>query len=285
MILVTGATGYIGSHIVKKLKEFGYNHVCGIDTKVHNDCIKYLTHLTLGDIISYSSGKKYLAIIHCAGYISVEESMKNPSKYYTNNLMGTLNLLNLDCYNFIFASTAGAFDPISPYAKSKIAAEDCIKERAKNHTIFRFFNVAGSNGEFGQIGPSTHLIRIAAEAAAGKRDSVTIYGNDYDTPDGTCIRDYIHVDDLAEAVVRSVENPSNKNYECLGSGTGYSVLEVLNTMRATTQQYYEYNYGSRRIGDPDKLIVDDLSKYLTIKQDLITMCESAYEWERRESIR
>ncbi|NDB57693.1 NAD-dependent epimerase/dehydratase family protein [bacterium] len=166
-VLITGVTGYIGSHLAKVLFEAG----------------------------------------------------------------GTVNMLQQSWNgqpHFIFASTAGAFDAQSPYARSKLAAEDVIKEKSKNYTIFRFFNVAGSDGMHRQVGRASHLIRIAAETAAGKRDYMSIYGEDYDTPDGSCVRDYIHVVDLVSAIRDTIKHGAfNTPYECIGSGKGYSVFNLL----------------------------------------------------------
>ena len=282
-VLVTGASGYIGSHIVKALYNKGYT-IDTLDTRItqNTGMIQHMVNcIHHGDITEHVHiNTHYDAVIHCAALISVEESMKMPESYYDVNTNGTLKLLQSLKYNhFIFASTGGAFDPISPYAKSKIIAEEAVRQIAPEYSIFRFFNVAGNDGELGQPYLASHIIRIAAEAAAGKRDKMVLFGNDYDTPDGTCIRDYVHVVDLAEAIVRSVPLPANSKYECIGSGRGYSNLEVINTMKEVSGIDFPVEFGLRRSGDPAKLLVDTVSKYVKIDHDLKDMCLSAYTME------
>jgi len=285
-ILVTGACGYIGSHIAKSACEAGHC-VHALDNEYSgNNIPKYITKFYKVDIREINEviciGEHYDAIIHCAALISVAESVEKPNSYYETNVQGTINVVqNVKHDHFIFASTGGAFDPISPYAKSKIIAEEAVKQIADDYTIFRFFNVAGNNGEFRQICDPSHLMHIAALTAVGKRDSITIFGNDYDTSDGTCIRDYVHVVDLAEAILRSINTPTNTPYECIGSGAGYSNLEVVNTMRRVTGVDFQVNKGARRAGDPAKLVVDNLSKYVSINHTLGDMCRSAYTMEKK----
>jgi UDP-glucose 4-epimerase len=285
-ILVTGATGYIGAHVLKELY-----HVCkenhlliealDIDCANRNYVAQYCHTLIQNDVRDIGPGLEYDTVIHLAGLVQVGESMEKPYEYYNTNLNGTINMLkNVKCKHFIFASTAGAFDPVSPYAKSKVAAEDVIRQLAQGYTIFRFFNVAGSNGEHRQFGPSTHLVRVAAEAAAGKRKGVIVNGNDYNTPDGTCIRDYIHVVDLAKAIVNAaLTGPKNAKYECLGSNKGFTNLEVLDIMKDATGKDFAVEFGPRRKGDPTILQIDGTSEYLEIKRNLYDMCRSAYEME------
>lgn len=279
-VLVTGATGYIGSHVCKILKERGHK-VWGVDINPNqNDVSSYCTKFIEGDIIDLKRLGKFDAVVHLAGLISVEESTQKPSLYYFNNFCGTVEVIkNYPDAHMIFASTAGAFNPQSPYATSKIACEDVIKEHCDKYTIFRFFNVAGSDGVNMQQGKATHLIRIAAEAAVGKREKVYIYGNDYPTRDGTCVRDYIHVVDLAGAIANTVEHgPHNTPYECLGSGKGYSVLEVLEAMK--TLYDIKWEYADRREGDPPELAINNEFKLLNIEHSLLDMCASAVEAEK-----
>ena len=234
-VLVTGCTGYIGSHLCKVLFEAGHE-ITGLDIewKKHNNVTRYCHRILIKDVTRHVIDEDYDVIVHLAGLIQVEESVALPTRYYATNLGGTVNMLRQGFNgqpHFIFASTAGAFDAQSPYARSKLAAEDVIKEQSDNYTIFRFFNVAGSDGMHRQVGRASHLIRIAAEAAAGKRDYMYMYGDDYDTKDGTCIRDYIHVVDLVNAIRDTIKHGAfNTSYECIGSGKGYSVKEVINTM-------------------------------------------------------
>jgi UDP-glucose 4-epimerase len=285
-ILVTGCNGYIGSHTVKALAESGYK-VDGIDwrRKSPNDVKKYLRNYMIGDANDFTKAYSYDAVVHLAGYISVEDSVKFPLQYFQNNTMGTHWQLHFNgtngCENFIFASTAAAFNPISPYAQSKLMAESLVKNMAKNYTIFRFFNVAGNNGEFSQVGDATHLIRIAAETAAGKRDHIKIYGNDWNTRDGTCIRDYVHVSDLVDCILKAIEVPANSDYECIGSGIGYTVNEVIDVMRDVSGINFKAEYAPRRPGDAAEILIpaEQKSKYFYGKRTLEQMCKSAYEIE------
>lgn len=283
-ILITGVYGYIGSHLAKKLAEHGYK-VDGIDHTVSpNNVRKYLRDFTLADIrkcITFD----YDCIVHLAGKISVEESVRKPWKYYDNNVNGTRHVISKCCAadNYIFASTATAFNPASPYAYSKVMAEDIIRTTCENYTIFRFFNIAGSNGEFGQIGLATHLIRIAAEAAAGKRDSVSIYGNNWETKDGTCIRDYIHVEDLVDGIVEAVKKPQNTRFDCVGTGRGYSVLDVLSMMMKVSGKPFPIVSAPKRDGDVAELLIPPeygRSMLVNPRHSLEDICRSAYEFER-----
>ena len=286
-VLVTGCTGYIGSHVCKVLFERGYE-VIGLDINLEqNDVSKWVDRIIFADVRGVDVDEKFDAIVHLAGVISVEESMSKPAYYYDTNLNGTMNMLSqIDKdTHFIFASTAGAFDPQSPYAKSKVAAEDVIKEQAEGYTIFRFFNVAGSDGFNMQQGTATHLIRIAAECAVGTRKSMCIFGNDYDTVDGTCVRDYIHVVDLANAIANAIkEGPKNTPYECIGSGEGYSVKQVINTMQQEIGKTFTVIDADRRAGDPPILTIDNQFDGLQINHTLEDMCRSAYEVELKRYV-
>ena len=283
-VLVTGCSGYIGSHTVKALKREGFD-VHGIDwyRNSPNDVSKYVDKLMIGDAKDLTKAYRYDTVIHLAGYISVEDSVKFPLDYFQNNTMGTHWQLHFNgtngCENFIFASTAAAFNPVSPYAQSKLMAESLVKNMATNYTIFRFFNVAGSDGEFGQVGKATHLIRIAAETAAGKRPRMNLYGTDWDTQDGTCVRDYVHVQDLVDSIVKAVYNPLNTEYECLGRGYGVSCREVIEMMKEVSGVDFEVIETDRRPGDVARLVVEQPSRLLECKRDLYDMCRSAYELE------
>ena len=283
-VLVTGATGYIGSHVCKKLKEHGHI-VVGIDSYFHgqyNDVSSYVDLMYKHDITTPRKYDEYDAVVHLAGRSIVPQSLKEPAEYYRVNTMGTATVIDgVETPNFIFASTSSAWEMKSPYARSKVAAEDIIRQKSNGHTIFRFFNVSGTDGEFRQLGNATHLIRRAAMAAAGKLTNLSIYGSDYNTVDGTCVRDYIHVIDVANSIVRAVENgPLNTDYECLGSKTGFSVLEVIDAMEKVTGKKIHKVFTDRREGDAESCIVDELSKYCVLTKNIEKMCLDQYNLEK-----
>ena len=295
-VLVTGCNGYIGSHVCKILFEHGIK-IDGMDIDIHgedkNDVSQYLHDFHGFSVLEVyrrqslktPMGKQwpdYDAVVHLGGLSVVPESMKRPADYYMTNVMGTLAVCEVfPQAHILFASTSAAWEMASPYAKSKVAAEDIIKEKASGYTIFRFFNVSGSDGVHKQIGPSTHLIRVAAEVACGKRDYLEIYGTDYDTRDGTCIRDYVHVVDLANAICNAVKDgPTNTPYECLCSNTGYSVFEVVDSFKKATGKNINIVKTERRDGDAECSVVDKLSDKITLTKSLEDMCVDQYNLER-----
>lgn len=256
-------------------------------------------------------------IIHFAAFSQVGESMKDPLKYYMNNTVNTTNLVkiasNYGVEKFIFSSTAAVFGepkkedipikesldtkPINPYGSSKLFSEQIIKDTAKvnknfKFVIFRYFNVAGADHE-GYIGechdPETHLIPLIAKTALGKRDSIFIYGDDYDTPDGTCIRDYIHVQDLADAHIKALdflETNTSDTFNC-GYGYGYSVKEVVDTMKKVSNNNFKVEIAPRREGDPSVLISDNNKiktkmNWTPKYNDLELICKTAFEWEKNQ---
>lgn len=285
-VLVTGATGYIGSHVCKVLKEHGH-YVEGWDInfwKEYNDISGYCDKFLHYDVTKKVTGE-FDAIVHLAGRSLVEPSVKEPTEYYRVNILGTANMLDrVKTDNFIFASTSSAWEMASPYARSKVAAEDVIKEKASRYTIFRFFNVSGTNGFFRQLNPPSHLVHVAALCAAGKIPEIKIFGTDYPTRDGTCIRDYVHVHDLAMAIVKAVETgPKNTPYECLGSNHGYTVLEVLDTMERVSGVKLKRVHSDRRPGDAVSSVVDTLSDFITLEKTLEDMCLDQYNFERKRN--
>jgi len=254
------------------------------------------------------------AIIHFAASIVVPESVENPLKYYLNNTVNTTNLINLAvkyCVNrFIFSSTAAVYGepeevpvkettptkPINPYGMSKLMSENVLRDSASaydrfKYVILRYFNVAGADVKIriGQSFPNaTHLIKVAAESAVGKREKMFIFGEDYNTKDGTCIRDYIHVDDLADAHLKALEYLKEKDsniFNC-GYGYGYSVKEVIDTMKKVSGVDFKIETAGRRAGDPAILIADN-NKIKTVMgwtpkfNDLELICTTALEWEKK----
>jgi len=258
--------------------------------------------------------KKFDAVIHFAASIVVPESVKNPIKYYMNNTVNTANLINLclkyGVNRFIFSSTAAVYgqpdeipvkettptQPINPYGRSKLMSETVLNDVGTanpefKYVILRYFNVAGADLKIriGQRFPNaTHLIKVAAETAVGKRDKMYVFGTDYPTPDGTCIRDYIHVDDLADAHIKSLEylTDNNSNIFNCGYGRGYSVLEVINTMKEVSGVDFKVEYTGRREGDPAILIADNTKILNNLNwrpqyDDLKLICKTALEWEKK----
>ena len=331
-ILVTGGAGYIGSHVVKEILENSDHEVTIIDNlstgsiravrtlfSIAGDLGKSLDFIEadLGDfslIEGIFKAKKFDVVIHFAASIIVPESVKNPIKYYRNNTMNTINLVNLclkyGVNRFIFSSTAAVYGepdevpiketarlgPINPYGMSKLMSEKVIMDVAKanpsfKYVILRYFNVAGADVKIrlGQMFPeATHLIKVSAETAVGKRDRIYVFGTDYPTRDGTCIRDYIHVDDLAIAHIMAVEYLDNNEsdvFNC-GYGKGYTVLEVINTMKEVTGVDFKVEYTGRREGDPAILVADNtrIIQKLGWKpkyDDLRLICKTAYLWEKK----
>lgn len=284
-VLVTGATGYIGSHLCKLLKQKGY-YVKGWDINFHGEYndVSFIDLFEKVDIsnVMYNE-QEFDAVVHLAGRSVVPQSLKEPSEYYRVNTMGTDHLLSkVKTPNFIFASTSSAFEMASPYARSKVAAEDIIKEKANGYTIFRFFNVSGSNGSNRQLGSPTHLIRRAAMVAAGKLPSIEIFGNDYPSRDGTCVRDYIHVNDVCNAIATAIQNgPANTPYECLGSAHGYTVLDVISAMTRVTNRAIQTRMKGRRQGDASICVVENLSKLCNLTKSLEDMCLDQYNLEEK----
>ncbi len=287
-VIVTGGAGYIGSHACKALAKAGFVPVT-FDNLVTGweDAVKFgpfekgnlLDRARLDEVFA-----KYepVAVMHFAALSQVGESMKEPGKYWLNNVQGSLNLIeatvDAGVRNFVFSSTCATYGdhdnvtldedveqlPINAYGASKRAIEDMLRDfegaTGLQSVIFRYFNVAGGDpdGEVGEFHrPETHLIPLMLDAIDGKRDALTIFGTDYDTPDGTCIRDYVHVCDLVDAHVlglkRLLDGKGSRIFN-LGTGSGFSVREVIDQSRAVTNRDVPYNEGPRRPGDCTKLV-------------------------------
>jgi len=317
-ILITGGAGYIGSHVVKLLGEKGYQiEVIDNLSTGHREAILY-GKLHQVDLSNYSTLKGILkasrpdVVMHFAASIEVAESVENPLKYYTNNTLNTLNLLKAmletNVRNFIFSSTAAVYgiskeipvketaplQPINPYGQSKAFVEKILKDFSRayglNYISLRYFNVAGAAPE-GLIGeshnPETHLIPLILKTAKGEREKFKIYGTDYPTPDGTAIRDYIHVMDLAEAHILAMEyllQTQKSDIFNVGYGRGYSVKEVVETVKRVTEIDFSVEETDRRPGDPPILVADNtkIKQVLGWKpkyNDLEFIIKTAWNWE------
>jgi len=290
-ILVTGGAGYIGSHAVLALKQAGYD-VIVLDnlSNGHRELVEQVLQVKL--IVGDMSDRALLdniftthnitAVMHFAAYIAVGESVTDPAKYYHNNVRGTLTLLEAmlaaSIKKFIFSSTCALYgvpkfvpitedhpqDPISPYATSKWMVERILSDFDTAYNLksvrFRYFNAAGAdpNGNLGEDHePESHIIPLVLQAALGKRESISIFGTDYPTPDGTCIRDYIHVTDLAQAHVLGLEyllKEGDSEVFNLGNGSGFSVREVIETALQVTGKEIKIVECDRRPGDPPILV-------------------------------
>ncbi len=320
-VLVTGGAGYIGSHTCKMLERNGYFPVT-YDNLVygHKEAVKW-GPFEEGNILDSDRLRevfeKYepVAVIHFAAFGYVGESVVDPGKYYTNNVAGTVNLLEMmrsvGCGNVVFSSTCATFGvpdalplteaspqrPINPYGWSKLMIEQILADYDTaygiKHVALRYFNAAGADldGEIGENHtPETHLIPLVLDAALGKRDKIVVYGNDYETSDGTAIRDYVHVMDLADAHVKSLEllaATGTSDQFNLGSETGTSVKEIIDITASVSDATVPFEYGPRRDGDPP-LLVANAEKAKRILQwkprfsDTSTIIQSAYGWHKRQ---
>ncbi|MEA1014569.1 UDP-glucose 4-epimerase GalE [Sphingosinicella sp. LY1275] len=321
-VLVTGGAGYIGSHAVLALVDAGWPVVVldNLTTGFEWAVAKEATFLK-GDVADQPLLARIIAehgiqaIIHFAGSIVVPESVENPLKYYENNTAKSRSLIesavNGGVRHFIFSSTAATYgipervpvtedartQPINPYGWSKLMTERMLADTAVAHPLnfcaLRYFNVAGADpkGRSGQsTAGATHLIKVAVEAATGKRSHVSVYGTDYATPDGTGVRDYIHVSDLAAAHVHAleklIEDPASSHIMNCGYGRGFSVLEVLDAVDRVTNMTIERRMETRRLGDPDSLVADNGRILATLpwrpaRDDLDTIVGDALAWERK----
>lgn len=305
--MVTGFSGYLGSHLSKKLKEEGW-FVIGLDKQLpkHN----YWDRRWMADILDFNTleeifdNHKIDIVFHLAGLIEVGESVKHPTQFWENNVGGTVRLLAAmkrhHCDKIIFSSTAGLYwaggVPLveneaiinnNPYSNSKHACEMAIEDSGIQHIIFRYFNLAGSGGDVGEDHqPETHLIpRILQNL-----NSFEIYGDDYDTPDGTCVRDYVHVEDVVDAHIEAIkylEEGKPSEIINLGAGVGYSVKEIIQTIEKVTLKKVKYTISPPRLGDPEFLVAS-IEKAKTLlnyspKHDITSIIKSAFEWEKKRN--
>jgi UDP-glucose 4-epimerase len=321
-ILVTGGAGYIGSHTVKLLKNKGYD-ILVLDNLIygHED---FATKLNVSLIKGDLSDRQLLdqvftehnieAVIHFAAYAYVGESMSNPAKYYRNNVVSTLNLLeameNAGIKKIVFSSTCATYgipqeipitethpqNPINTYGYTKLVVENILADFQRaydwNYVAFRYFNAAGASAD-GLIGedhdPEPHLIPLILYAALGKRDSISILGDDYPTPDGTCIRDYIHVEDLAQAHLLGLEyllKGGKSDVFNLGNGNGFSVKEVIAGAKKVTGIDFKVKNDDRRPGDPPILVgsskkAQNILGWQPQYPEIETIIAHAWQWHQR----
>ncbi len=319
-VLVTGGAGYIGSHTAKALAAAGHEPlVLDNFSSGHRWAVKW-GKLLEWDLAAAQMLPQFLekerveAVLHFAASLLVGESVRNPRKYYWNNIVNTLNLLDAmqaaGVKRIVFSSSAAVYgdpkqvpipethskEPVNPYGETKLAMERALQWYGNAYDIkwvaLRYFNAAGadSDGELGEShDPETHLIPLVVQAALGKRPPVEIFGTDYPTPDGTAIRDYIHVADLADAHVRALDyllQGGESRALNLGTGQGYSVREVINVAAKISARGVPFREGPRRSGDPPVLVADASMAVSTLNwkpqcSDLETVIRSAWNWHAR----
>ncbi|MBD5501109.1 MAG: UDP-glucose 4-epimerase GalE [Lachnospiraceae bacterium] len=319
-VLVCGGAGYIGAHINKQLYKKGYETVV-FDNLVygHREAVKW-GHFVQGDLKNIDEieavFQKYKidAVFHFAAYAYVGESVNNPEKYYYNNVVNTLNLLHImrkyGCEKIIFSSTCATYgepeqvpitedmiqNPINPYGASKLMVEQIFRDYNKAYglkfVVLRYFNAAGADPE-GEIGeshnPETHLIPLVLDAASGKRQDIKVFGTDYNTTDGSCIRDYIHVYDLATAhllALHYLEEGKESNFFNLGNELGTSVFEVIETVKKVTGRNFPVTLADRREGDPAKLVgssgkAQRILGWKPVYGEIDTIIEHAWKWHEK----
>lgn len=320
-VLVVGGAGYIGSHCVRQLVLAGHKPVIvdnltfGHRQAIPPDTPFYSCDLGDGKAMGEILEKEGIELVmHFAAFAYVGESVTDPLKYYFNNLVATLNLLKVmvekDVRQFVFSSTCATYGvpsslpitedmpqhPINPYGQTKLDVENALKALAHAHGLssasFRYFNAAGAatDGELGEDHrPETHLIPLVFQAALGRRPHISIFGTDYETPDGTCLRDYIHVDDLSRAhiaVFEKLEKPGATLFYNLGTGTPASVREVIRTVEEVSGKKVPVVEEARRPGDPPALYADSTKAQRELDwklqyPDLKNIVETAWQWHRK----
>ena len=321
-ILVVGGAGYIGSHMIKRFQstEHQIDVLDNLSTGFKENSQNYKLHIcdlsNKEQVHKILKENKYGMVMHFASSINVGESYDHPMKYYENNVINTLNLLecmiDLKILNFIFSSTAAVYgepesipikeeqnlSPINPYGKTKSVVENILSDYDKSYGLkyisLRYFNACGAHID-GTIGerhnPETHLIPLILQTASGRRNNFKIYGDDYKTKDGTCVRDYIHVMDIAEAHLLSLEKliqTQSSDIYNIGNKQGYSVREIIDMVEEITQTKIPYKISEKRRGDPAELIADNskITEKLNWRakySDLNTIINTAWEWEKKLS--
>jgi UDP-glucose 4-epimerase len=319
-VLVTGGAGYVGSFIVRHLLDAGHRPVIYDSLYAGHRWAAQEAELAVGDLAdgprleALLASRGFAAVVHCAAHIWVGESVRDPIKYYANNTANAVQLFGLcarhGLRNVVFSSTAAVYGqpdvglideslpaaPINPYGASKMMAERVLVDLAAaaglRYAILRYFNVAGADGQ-ARIGEATpdnsHLVKVACETAMGLRPGMLVNGTDYATPDGTCVRDYVHVDDLARAhllALQHLADGGNSLVANCGYGHGFSVREVLDTARRVTGVAFPIAEGPRRPGDPAVLIADSrrirsLLGWRPRHDDLEYIVATAWRWEQR----
>ena len=313
-ILVAGGAGYIGSCTTEYLLERGHE-ICVFDALLngHRQAVDPRAKFVKGNLEDFSAIDNAIrdfqpeGVIHFAAFIEVGESMKLPGKYFRNNVANAMNLAEACAKNgvrkIVFSSTAATYGmpknvpiketeptiPINPYGESKLMFEKILRWYHDIHglqyTALRYFNAAGATPVHGEDHhPETHLIPLVMQAAEGKRPKISVFGTDYDTPDGTCIRDYIHVLDLAQAHLLALENHDSGAFN-LGTGQGHSVKSIIDTVKKVTGLDFPVEYAERRPGDPARLIADSTAAKTVLGwkpqyDDINAIVESAWKWRR-----
>ena len=288
-ILVTGATGYIGAHVCDALYHSGHN-VIGTDYNTNQNDISSVVDDFLEWDIREPLRKSWLKIdkvVHIAAMTKVPNSVKDPYNYYLTNVIGTKNVIELvDSKHMVYCSTGSAFDPsANPYAATKYGGELITKQFCDEYSLVRFYNVSGNNGMLKYDDDVSHLIRKAARVVNAVKNrensaSMNLYGNDFETRDGTCVRNYTHVKDIVDGVVRITENQATNQVECLGSPKGVSVLEVIDTMKRVSGIDFKVNVSGRRDGDVATSTVPIESQFFQETKTLEDMCRDALEVEK-----
>lgn len=262
-ILITGSSGYIGSHLCKMLE--GQYEIHGLDIRDPIVPVSKFYNVDINRLFTIpDQTEPYHAVIHLAALVNVSESERIPIMYYITNMNGTMNVLNkVPTDNFIFASTGAAALCESAYGISKRAAEDCVREYCTNHhpknfSMFRFYNVIGASYGLMPTNPDGLMLNLMWAETKGE---FTIFGNDYDTPDGTCVRDYVHVLEICEALKTAIEEPAN-NLENLGHGVGTTVNAMVEMYKQVNDVDFTVKYGPRRKGDAAVSVLDNPSTYM-----------------------